>query len=186
MRSESPSCDEKMKRLAYFVLSAGLLYFALLQDLGPFSEHEVDVLIKKANATAVYEFFANFSSSMPVMQPLVTDVEVLERGDNYTVYQITENVWAFIWIKIKVFSHRDAEKLSVDNSVPSTALSLRLSSRFVMKQEKEDVLVTERLEMAMPLWYDWLLGKLVRNFTAKVHQKMLNNLKTKFETNQSK
>ena len=60
-------------------------------------------------------------------------------------------------------------------------LRLSISSLAVMKQDEENVLVTEHLESAMPLWYDWLLEKLIRNFAVESHQKMLNNLKEHFE-----
>ena len=175
-----------MRRLLYFALFGGvfsLLWVAFLQDLGPVSKHETHVVIKKANATAVYEYFADFSSSMPALHPLVTEVKFLERRDKYNVYQITDNAWPFQWT-MKVFSYPDAEKLSISSTTPSAALSLRLSSLFVMEQVNEDVLVSEQFEMAMPLWYDLLLGKWICNFTTDVHQNLLNNLKEHFETEQ--
>ena len=175
-----------MKKLSYFVAFAGLLCVVFLQDLGPFSKHRVDVLIEKANATAVYEFLADYSSNLPVLHPTVTEVKIVEKRNNFSVYEATEYVWPCLWITMKVFSHRDAEKLSINNSIPSAALGLHLSSLTVIKQDNKDVLVTEHLGLAMPLWYDWLLGKVIRSFAVDVHQKLSNNLKAHFETKQMK
>ena len=169
-----------------FVVLCAVLWVALLQDFGPVSKHRLQIAIKDAKATNVYEFLADVPTSLPVLHALIREVKTIEKTIDRTDYVCVEAPLPFLTLTYALVSYEDVDALSVNLSVPNLLFGFRASSLFTLRDDETtgELLVVEDVHIALPRWWDVPFGTFVRNFVLEHHRTLLGRLRTTFEPKQ--